>query len=375
MTTSSTKGSSSETLAATAAGEQSFPVLCGRCDWRFSFPGATVRSALPRCPHCYHAELTLLSGEDTAVPETVPELVLPFELPENTLRKRLQAFAEGIRFAPTDLSPANLTARLERVYLPMWLVDTDVGARWEAEMGFDYDVVSHQAHYGDQRGWDTREVTETRIRWEPRLGTLKRSYQNVSAPALEEHTQLQASLGPYDLGKAAPYQQGSLADAAARLPNRDHEDAWPEAVLRVQAAATEECRQAAQAEHIRGFRWSPDYHNHNWTQLLLPLYTTFYLDDEQAPRPILINGQTGRLHGQRRASMARAQRTSGILLVIAAVLFILGLASGGFSVLLPALLLPAGIGLFLGLLIGIGAGIPVLIVWQFNRAQTRMEPQ
>ncbi len=328
---------------------------------------------MPRCPHCYNLQLKALAADGAEELEMTPELVVPFEVSENTLHQRLQAFAAGIKFAPTDLTLTNLTARLQRVFLPMWLVDADTSASWDAEMGYDYEVVSHQAQYGDHQGWDTREVKETRIRWEPRLGTLKRSYQNISAPALEEHTRLQKVLGDFDIRKAAPYQPGSLAGAATRLPNRGKEDAWPAAVLSVQAAAAEECRQAATADHIRGFRWSPEYQGQNWTHLLLPMYTTFYLDDEQAPQPILIHGQVGRLHGRRRASMARARRTAGILLAIAAVVLLLGLGAGAFSVVLPALLLPAGIGVFLGVLIGLGAGLPILIVWQFNRTQAEKD--
>ncbi len=360
-----------------AAGEAEAPVLviCAHCDWRFALDstpqaGSTIP---PRCPHCYHPRLSQLSGEGAAGGALVPELVVPFEVAADLLQRRLLGFAEGIRFAPADLNAPNLTARLQRVFLPMWLVDTDVQANWEAEMGFDYEVVSHQARYGDHQGWDTREVKENRIRWEPRLGTLQRSYQNVRAPALEEHTQLGSALGAFDVDKAAADRPGSLADAVIRLPDRAQEDAWPAAALSVQAAASEECRQAAAASHIRGFRWSPEYRQGNWTQLLLPVYTTYYLDDEQVPQPILIHGQTGRLHGRRRASMARARRTAGLLLAIAVVIFLLSLITGGFSVLLPALVLPAGIGAFLGILLGLSAGIPILMVWQFNRSQKRKD--
>ncbi len=205
-----------DTGAATTTDKESILVICEHCDWRFSMrkPAPVEGATLPRCPHCYHSRLNELSGEEVIKGKAAAELLLPFEVTDNTLHKRLQSFAEGIRFAPLDLTPSNLIARLQRVFLPMWLVDTDTSATWEAEMGFDYEVVSHQANYGDQRGWDTREVKETRIRWEPRLGNLNRSYQNISAPALEDHARLQASLGAFDLRKAAPYKAGSQADAA-----------------------------------------------------------------------------------------------------------------------------------------------------------------
>jgi len=66
---------------------------------------------------------------------------------------------------------------------------------------------------------------------------------------------------------------------------------------------------------------------------LIPVFTAWYLDDEQQPQPVLIHGQTGQLSGPRRASMRRAQNTAFIMAGVAGALFtislILGLAALG----------------------------------------------
>ncbi len=178
-----------------------------------------------------------------APPET---RLIPFSLSPTALESSIQSFAKDIPYAPDDLNPRQLRSRLQAVYLPMWLVDAEVQATWQAEAGFNYEVVSHQEKFEENRGgWSTRQVNETKIRWEPRLGRLQRSYQNISAPALEEHRQLQAQLGLFELSQAQPYQTQTIQSAMLRLPDRTTQDAWPDAKPAFQQAAVEECRQAS----------------------------------------------------------------------------------------------------------------------------------
>ena len=343
------------------------PAICENCDWRYLLPPGRLPLI---CPHCFKSELTPLpaaSAEEGA--NRPPELLLPFTVSDAHVSHMIEAFAGGIRFAPTDLSPQNLMARLQKVYLPMWLVDSDVAATWQAEVGFNYDAVSHRDQFDEnQSGWVSEQITETRIRWEPRAGRLTRHYDNIVAPALEEHSQLNGRLGPYELTKAQPYQPQTVAGSLIRLPNRSPDDAWPEAMPELQTQATEECRQACQANHLRDFRWQAAYAQQNWTLLLLPAYTTYYLDDTQAAIPLLIHGQAGRLSGRRQASMKRAKRATMLMVGLAIAIFSLSLmvalAAYFFA---SSFLTLAMLGMFLAFVVGLAGLTPLLMVRQFNR--------
>jgi len=247
--------------------------VCPHCDWRYLLPEG---AALPMCPHCYQAQLTVLDDAWEGLSGLrPPELFLPFSLDAAALERRVAAFAEGIPFPPHDLNTQALRSRLRALYLPVWLVDVGVDAAWQGEAGFDYEVVSHQDRFDDrQGGWMSHEVKEKRVRWEPRVGRLRRTYSNVLAPALEEDAVIRRRLGGYDLKAAQSYDADALARSMVRLPNRTPEDAWSDAVPKVQALATDECRHAAQADHFRAFRWTPAYADQNWTLMLLPDYAT-----------------------------------------------------------------------------------------------------
>ena len=343
-------------------------VVCERCDWSYLLPAG---SAPPRCPHCFQAGLSVLQAGTQDLPYArPPELVLPFSLTSAALAQAIQEFSGGIPFPPKDLEAQGLRNRLSRLYLPMWLVDAEAQAEWKAEAGFDYQVVSHQDQYNENGGgWSSRQVQEGRIRWEARLGRLERSYQNIAAPALEEDRALKAALGAFDLSAARPFQAEVLKGAFVRLPNRTPQDAWPEAQPALKGAAAEECRQAAGADHIRSFAWQPRFAGQNWTLLLLPILTTYYLDDQKKPQPVLIHGQSGKLSGVRRSSMKSAQRASLNLLVGAGLVFLLSLLLWAGSLLMPMVFVAGVIGMLIAIFLAAGAVIPPIMSWWFNRSQ------
>jgi len=345
---------------------------CPHCDWQYLVPKDDVTLS---CPHCFQAELIPLGEAALHLPyQLPPEKVLPFAVDAITVNQNVAAFVSEIPFAPRDLNANVLRARVRRFYFPMWLVDGDVSGMWDAEVGFDYEVVSHRERYADGGGWATEEVRENRVRWEPRAGRLDRHYDNIAAPASEGHAAFERALGPYTLEAARPYDAAGVRDICMRLPDRAQSAAWPDAIPGFQQAAADDVRRASRAGHIRRFRWSPEYVNLNWSLLLLPVYATYYLDDEQQPQPVFISGQSGRVSGARRASMQRAQRAALIIAAIAALLFLLGLVLGVVGLMLPPLI---AVGIVLAMLsfMGgvVGALIPIVRVSRFNRTKVGRE--
>lgn len=346
------------------------PLTCGRCQWTFLVPAGT---GSVRCPHCHLEDLDPIPGNQPEVTYPYPpELVVPFHLSQQVMEEAIHSFSKGIPFAPDDLSPVGLRSRLAPLYLPMWLVDSRASATWQAEAGFDYEVISHQESYHqDSASWQTREVKEGRVRWENRAGRIERTYQNIQVPALDDAAMLRARLGQFQTRQARPYEPGCLDKAFVRLPDHTPEEAWGEATAAFQTAAAEECRAACGAGHMRQFTWKAHLDQVNWTLMLLPVYSTYYLDDQGAPQPVLIHGQTGQIDGARRASMRKARNTSLSILLLGILLFLLGLvlealaASFRYVAGISPLLILCGIG---GV---VGAFVPYLSAWDFNRKQER----
>lgn len=344
--------------------------ICEKCQWRYLLSGFTLPQ---RCPNCYRQDLSAFHpSAGDGLDSYVPERVQIHKVKPEGLHPAFEAFVQGIPFAPVDLTIANVVKRLQRVYLPVWLVDAEVQARWNAEAGYNYQVVSHQDRYDErQGGWTSQKVKENRIRWEERLGQLARTYQNVSAPATDRVIDPRSRLGDFPVKDDVDYQPDYIQNTFIRLPDRSREDAWMDAAAYLQILAAADCQQAVEADHIRQFQWQPQFSQENWSLLLQPVYTSYYLDDDRIPRSIYVNGMSGRISGTRMASMKRAQRTAGIVLALAAIFFLIGLVLAALGFVLAPVLAFGGLLILLSIGIGLGALIPIVVAWQFNRANSR----
>ncbi|MDM8530575.1 hypothetical protein QUF63_05340 [Anaerolineales bacterium HSG25] len=340
-------------------------VSCEVCYRSYLLPATDSQQ---NCPYCNGILVSLSASTDNDENQLElsysPELCVPFAVDPDSLKKTLNSFVGSGWFPPGDLTSKNLRKRIQPLYMPRWLVDSEVQATWQAEVGFNYKAITHQDKFDDATGgWKSRQIKETRVRWEPRVGKLQRSYDNVSAPALEQH---ELPTSQYDLKSARPYKPAMLRQSLVMLPNRSPEDAWSEALPEFQSRAQKECRRACQVKHFRDFRWQAEYTQHNWTLLLLPLYVTYYLDDDKTPQPVFVHGQTGQLHSVHHASMKKAWRVTGLIVGIATIIFVLSMLVGFFSVVLPPLAMIAMLGLFASMLVGLGAILPLSVAW-FNR--------
>lgn len=359
------------TLASLGWGQGVICLVCNNCDWRYLVGTGYVQQ---ECPHCHTNQLEHYQDSDFSMMVDFikpPELHLPFSFPQGKLNEKIQNFAKNIPFAPDDLRLDNLQERLQKIYLPLWLVDSEVSATWQSDCGYYYQVKSHQEKYSDGR-WQTQEVIETRTRWEPRLGRLVRNYQNIVAPALEGPQRMMAVLGNYEYKKAEPVTPQSILQDTAQpllvsIPSRDKDDAWPDTLPRFQEQAMEESRQACAADQIREFKWKPEFSNQNWTLFLLPIWSSYYLDDENKPQSILVNGQSGQMSGTRRASMKKAKKISLSIIIAALITFALTVVFGLISLSVPDLTVVAGIGLVISLMISLAAIYPIATVWNVNR--------
>lgn len=272
------------TAAPAALGEAR---VCGDC-------GAVhvTKEAAP-CPAC--------RGETTplALPEVAPEWVRRRTVDRQAAARALQRGGQGVWFRCPDADPGKLAGRLLPVWWPYWLVDVDAHAIWQAEVGFDYEVKSSVETYQGGR-WSSREKTETRTRWEPRVGTLQRRYPDVAVAGLGDQPFFFARLTVKD---AVPFEPG-LVEGPVRVPDRTPAEQWPVALDRVRWLVGEDCAKAAGADRVRETYLDLDPSQAAWTWLLVPGWVTWYADDDGKPHVLRVDGTDGGVEGEWLASPA-----------------------------------------------------------------------
>lgn len=337
-------------------------IVCNACGWSY----LTTDTSTRLCPNCSQGQLEQFEADAEHLRTLVPpEFILQYRIGQEQMKRVIQQFAKGIPLPPSDLSAETISERIQRVFLPVWMLDGRVLAQWQAEVGYHYQVESHKSNYQSGQ-WRTQKVHKTRIEWEERIGQLEREYANINAPALSEHKQLMRQLGHYDLNQAEAYSIEALRRALIRLPDRSTEDAFPDAQEKFRLRASDDIQQATEAETVRNLTWQAQYQNLNWSQLLLPVYMSYYQDDEGKRRVVFVNGFSGQPSGERRGSMKRAKQIMSSGLIICALMIAIALVTvivnSAWDDIATTLAIIAG-------LLALASFIPVLQVWQFNNQQ------
>ncbi len=342
---------------------------CSLCDASYLLPEAMARFGQEPCPNCSRAFLEV-AEKTVAQPDfaRAPELVVEFLVEPAQAVDLMMRFVKQIKQPPPDITKQNLADRLRRVYLPVWLVDATVQAQWGMDVGFDYDVVSHQERHVDGK-WVSQEVKKNRVEWEPRVGLMERRYDNIHAAALDGYFNLEKQVKAFDEKTAVPYQADQLSQAYILLPDRATDDAWNDAEVGMLQRGKADALAAVEAHHNRDFKWSPQYSDKNWTLLLVPLYTSYYLDDDRMPHVLFVNGQRGGINGALKASEKQARRfvipTTIVAFVVVALSLIVG-AVGILSGLLPVALISV-LGVLFAIMLVVLAFAPVASATMFNR--------
>lgn len=338
------------------------PAGCLHCQQAFLVDASRLGQT---CPNCGKGNIT---SQPALLRNEPPELTITFKKSRQDLLNILTQFTKGVWLHNNDFNPNIMSNRAVPIFWPMWLVDSQVNGDWKSEIGYDYQVKSSQEIFRDNR-WQTHEVIETRIRWEPRLGKLSRHYSNIPGPALTEHNKLIALIGNYQLDQVTSYESTQLGKADLIVPDLIPESAWSLVQANLNQAISIECMKASNGQQIRNYSINANYDNLNWSQLLLPLWVTFYTDDGGNNQMVYINGQNGKTGGVRLASQRKGWQTAGIMAVVGLILVLASMLCFAIGTVFPPLMVLGTLLIIFGFGVGLSAIVPAVWPWQWNRKQ------
>lgn len=338
-------------------------LVCPACSRAFLVPEG---NPINTCPQCLDGQLQTFSAP--LRPEA-SELLIPFRIQQGDLPAKFSGFCKDLWLAPTDFSAKKLSDRSIPLFFPLWLVDATCEGTWEAEAGFNYQVQSSREVYRDGV-WQSQSVQETRVRWEKRLGQINRRYQNVAVRAVEDHAVWFSSLGQFDFSKSIPYDPAKISHAVLRSPDILPEKSWPDAEIHLKKLIEKDCQQASDAQQIRGFSAMVDYFDQNWTQILLPVYTSYYTADDQQKIQVLVNADTGQIYGPKIASQKKGWKTAGIIGGVGLGFIFLSILLFLITPLFPPIGVLATILMVIGIGLAVFAIVPAVYPWLWNRKQT-----
>lgn len=252
--------------------------VCESCGGEITTEATT---AATHCPYCDNPVVVTgrLSGQ------LKPELVIPFKLDKAAAMEALKNHMKGKRLLPKAFTAENRIEKLQGVYVPFWLFDTQLDA-------------SVRYHATRVRTWSDSNYIYTRTSHYSLLRGGSMGFANVPVDgSVKVDNALMESIEPYDMSQAVDFQTAYLAGYLA--------DKFDVAAEECKTRANERIRSSVEsyfASTTVGFasvipeNTNLRYHDSNVRYALLPVWllTTRYKDKTYT---FAMNGQTGKLVG------------------------------------------------------------------------------
>lgn len=267
------------------------------------------------CPFCDSAYVVEFSPAETN--RQPPEFVIGFGVDKERARACFQQWiGEGGWFRPGDLRRTASIDRLRGVYLPFWTFAMQTDSVWRARIGEYWYRTETYTTTGANGKLETRTRQVRETEWWDLQGRHHRYYSGYMVSGSRGLTQEEAErIGPFNLPALRRYAPHYLAGWAAE----EYSVSAVEALQRCQQEFYRRERRHV-AEFLPGdchdsLQVSTEFRKVTSDLCLLPVYVVAYRYGGRLYR-FLVNGQTGRVTGERPVSWARIAIAIGVGLAV-----------------------------------------------------------
>jgi len=294
-------------------GTETKTIACQQCG-----ASTTVEPSVTstECPFCGS---NVVLEQETAADIFQPESLVPFQVSQDVaLRKYREWLGKGI-FRPGDLAKRAGRGQLYGVYLPFWTFDANAFSRWRAEAGYYYYVNEKYTTTVDgKRVTKTRKVRKTR--WERASGQRSGSYDDVLVYATDSVDQkILKKIYPYNTGKLVPYAPQYLSGWRAEQYQIDLRQGWQMGRQKIESDEKDQCSRDVPGDTQRNLRVNTTITDSTFKHVLLPVWIASYPYKNKIFQ-YMINGQTGKVEGQKPISWIRVAIAVVVIVIIVAII-------------------------------------------------------
>ena len=279
-------------------------ITCQNCGAQVMFSEHQTATSCPMCGSAHVAAAKQAEG-------LPPDGIIPFKIDQYQAQDLFRKWVRSRWFAPNSLKKSYQEGKLTPIYLPYWTFDAQAQANYQGRGG----RIRHV-----RRG----KQTYTTIDWFPVSGTVRESFDDIqicaSANAQRELAQQIQPFGtsrgclPYDVA----YLAGAQAEHYALQLDEGYQLAQGQMEATLNSAATNQILgRGFQQAHITHL--NPSYSNVTYKQVLLPLWLAAFTQGGKSWH-YAINGETGKVSGQRPYSPVKIGAIVALALLICALL-------------------------------------------------------
>ena len=287
---------------------------CDTCGAEVQFD-PNIHSA--ECPFCASPVVA-----DTGAHRHIkPQALLPFKLGQTDAHAKMTKWLKGLWFAPSGLAQyARKTGKLNGLYLPYWAFDAATKTRYTGQRG---------THYYVTVGSGKNKRTERRTRWTRASGRVARQFYDMLVVASESlpRKNLRA-LEPWTMSDLTPYASDYLSGFRAEGYTVDLGPGFDIGKERMADVIRADIHRDIGGDAQRIDSVATDYAEERFKHILLPIWMAAYRYKDKSYR-FIVNGQSGRVQGERPYSAWKIAGAVALALVFAGIAFYVA-EQGGF---------------------------------------------
>lgn len=257
---------------------------CNKCK---AIIAAYKTEPLKSCPFCAKEELTPSKQQEKVIQ---PFSIIPFTIPEATAKKILDRHLNSLypRMLPGDIWEITKENKLRGVFIPYFLFDVFTRTTWKGEGGIE-----------------VNDGKQKKMVWDNFSGYLERHFSDLSIQLTKGSPGHFASIADYNFRDAVKYDAHYLSLFTTELYQTPEKDAFAlaEALIDGQLGMDVMTRLKKTNEN-KNLKVTTEKQALTLRHVLVPLWIVTY-DYKGNTFKYIINGQTGKVAGEKPLSFAK----------------------------------------------------------------------
>jgi len=295
-------------------GDERKELKCLSCGAEIGIPAESMAAT---CAFCGSNKVVQGSGNQD---QLRPKFLIPFKIDPQKCQEIAREWLGKSWMVPKELKNFAAMDSFTAIYLPYWTFHAITNASWQAEVGHR---VSERYYDASSKSWRTR----TKIVWRWESGNAGLNIDDLLIAGTDRVSARHlGNVDQFDLSDIVTYAPVFLAGLQAKGYDRPLESAWERARELMREKTKAACMGQASTSMIRNFSMKLDFSDESWRYLLMPVYLAAYRFNGETYHAI-VNGQTGRISGQRPVDWKKIWLVVALIMVPGVVTGLVGLLS------------------------------------------------
>jgi predicted Zn-ribbon and HTH transcriptional regulator len=271
---------------------------CQNCGFEITFDEAQIATV---CPMCASTQIATVK-QQAGIP---PEGIIPFQIDKAEAGQKFKKWVKSRWFAPGDFKKKSGEGALTGMYVPYWTYDANAIASYSGRGGKNHTVRDNEGH------------TKTVTNWYPVSGVVSESFDDILICASTHEAAMQGILPFNTVENTKPYAASYLSGFQAELytikADAAFETAKSQMEAKLRALAEREIRRRYDKAEVSSL--SARFTDVTYKHVLLPVWTSVYGYRGKLFK-YFINGETGKVSGQRPYSALKILAAIGVAVIV-----------------------------------------------------------